>query len=81
MTQLTHWTPERWRETLADLREDIYDIVHQARPYGAFARAVELPCEVEADNAQADYRRGVLQVTLPKTERAKAKRARIPVHG
>lgn len=47
------------------------------RMYGAFARAIPLPCEVEADTAQAKYSHGVLRITLPKTERAKA--TRIPV--
>ena len=177
MTQLTHWIPERWRETLANLREDIYEISHRWAPrsqeheaassgrvpvlnpnemnratesgtlsrlftnspaidfdetddevgitadlpglddpddfsvevtgerlviqgekkhesreerrgyryherhYGAFARTVKLPCEVDADKAQADYRRGVLRVTLPKTESAKAKWVKIQVRG
>lgn len=176
MVQLTQWIPERWREALADLRDDIYDVVERWMPggqsveatsngqvpilspnqidradgsgplsrsltlhpaidldetedevvvtadlpglepndfsvevtgerlvirgekqhehsdaqgghryherrYGAFVRAVQLPCEVEADRAQADYSRGVLRITCPKTASAKAKRVRIQVHG
>jgi HSP20 family protein len=50
---------------------------YQERRYGAFARAIPLPCEVDADKAQANYDRGVLRITLPKTERAKAKRVKI----
>jgi HSP20 family protein len=175
MIQLTHWIPERWRETLANLRDDIYEIVERWRPerrdaaaphnghilaryphqmegwgesgsrsrllpshlaidldeiddavvvtvevpglppddlslevtgerlvirgekkhesshrsrsysyherrYGAFARALRLPCEVDVDHARADYKRGVLRVTLPKTERAQAKRVKIQDH-
>lgn len=176
MTQLTHWIPDRWRETLTDLRDDIHDIVerwvpgsqgdegpsngqvrvrylgpvdeadargqqswlrthspaidlhetddeieviadlpglepedfgvettgerlviwgekkgessderrgyrYHERHYGAFARAVPLPCEVDADKAQANYRHGILRVTLPKTASAKAKRTKIQVQG
>jgi len=176
MTQLTHWIPERWRETLADLRDDIYESVqrwlpggvdnvnmssdripilhpsqhdeadergplsrlfastpaidldetdddvivtaelpgleakdfsvevtrerllirgekkhekrdeqpgyrYHERRYSAFSRAVQLPCEVDADQTQADYHRGVLRVTLPKTEGAKAKRVKVQVRG
>jgi HSP20 family protein len=172
MTERTHWIPERWRETLANLRHDIYDIAerwlprhhgtatrtnghvpvryrqrreaadsvwspsrllasqpsidldethdevvvtadlpglkaedfsveisgerlvirgekkheshhsergyrYQERHYGAFTRVLQLPCEVEADKAQANYKRGVLRLTLPKTEKAKAKRIHI----
>lgn len=41
--------------------------------YGSFERAVPLPDAVEADKASASYKRGVLQVKLPKA-RAKQRR-------
>ncbi|CAN0504095.1 unnamed protein product, partial [Phaeothamnion confervicola] len=34
--------------------------------YGAFTRTVPLPCEVDAGQAQARYRNGVLTVRAPK---------------
>jgi HSP20 family protein len=172
MTERAHWMPERWREALANLRDDIYDIAerwlprshgttthtnghvpvrsqertaaadrfwspsrwrasqpsididetpdevlvtadlpglqaedftveisgerlmirgeqkheshhsergyrYQERHHGVFARVLHLPCEVDADKAQATYNRGVLRVTLPKTERSKAKQIHI----
>lgn len=49
------------------------------RSYGAFARAIALPCEVDADKATAKYKNGVLRVTLPKTAKAKAKRITVQV--
>ncbi len=45
--------------------------------YGSFERAIPLPVEVDGNRASATYRRGVLSVTLPKPEQAKARR--IPV--
>jgi HSP20 family protein len=36
------------------------------RAYGVFQRAIPLPREVDADNAEADYTNGVLTVRLPK---------------
>jgi HSP20 family protein len=51
------------------------------RSYGAFARAIALPCEVDADKATAKYKNGVLRVTLPKTARAKARRITVHVQG
>ncbi|MFP4606718.1 MAG: Hsp20/alpha crystallin family protein [Thiohalospira sp.] len=42
--------------------------------YGRFERVIPLPAEVEEDQAKAKYRRGVLRVTLPKSERAKRRR-------
>ncbi|MFQ5862215.1 MAG: Hsp20/alpha crystallin family protein [Candidatus Brocadiales bacterium] len=47
------------------------------RSYGSFHRTINLPSDVEADKAKADYKDGVLEVTLPKSERVKAKR--IPI--
>jgi len=35
--------------------------------YGRFERAIPLPAEVDEEKARADYRRGLLRVTLPKT--------------
>ena len=42
--------------------------------YGRFERAVPLPAEVDEEAATARYRRGVLRVTLPKSERARHRR-------
>jgi len=35
-------------------------------PYGRFERSVRLPPGIDADAAQASYRDGVLEITLPK---------------
>ncbi len=35
--------------------------------YGSFERVIPLPAEVEPDKARARYRRGVLQIELPKS--------------
>ncbi len=47
--------------------------------YGSFTRSVPLPCEVDRGKASAKYKQGVLAITLPKTETAKAKRVKINV--
>ena len=47
--------------------------------YGGYSRAISLPAEVDAAQAKAKFKRGVLTLDLPKTERAKAARKRIPV--
>ena len=38
------------------------------RRYGRFERSVTLPSQVKADEAGADFKDGILTVTLPKTE-------------
>lgn len=37
------------------------------RAYGSFQRAIPLPRNVDADNAEASYRNGVLSIRLPKS--------------
>ncbi|MCF7849776.1 MAG: Hsp20/alpha crystallin family protein [Kiritimatiellales bacterium] len=48
--------------------------------YGSIHRSFPLPTEVDATKAEAKFKRGVLTLTFPKTERVKAERKRIPVH-
>ncbi len=45
--------------------------------YGSFHRSVALPASVNGDKAEAVYQDGVLQVTIPKEERAKPKKIAI----
>jgi len=47
------------------------------RSYGAFSRSVRLPQEVQGDKIAAKYKDGVLKITLPKSEKAKAKEIKI----
>ena len=49
------------------------------RAAGRFVRTIELPAEVEGAKVHADYRNGLLLVTLPKSERAKPKQIPISV--
>ncbi len=41
--------------------------------YGAFSRVIELPSYIDARKAEARFKNGVLEITLPKTEEAKSK--------
>jgi HSP20 family protein len=49
---------------------------HESR-YGSFSRSVTLPVDVNADKAEAKFENGILSLTLPKAEVARAKK--IPV--
>ena len=57
-------------------KEEHYHLVE--RSHGAFSRMVKLPAPVAADKIKADFKHGVLTITLPKTEEAKKKM--IPVN-
>ena len=50
---------------------------HCERRYGAFRRDIQLPSGVDTDKVEATCRDGVLTVTVPKTEQAKARRIEV----
>lgn len=52
---------------------------HSERRYGTFARQVALPAEVRPEAARADFRNGILEVTIPKTEEARARSFKVPI--
>lgn len=49
------------------------------RSFGEFARTVGVPEGTKADDIQATYKDGVLEVTLPLPVAAKASKAKVPV--
>jgi HSP20 family protein len=59
-------------------KKDETDNYHRVeRSYGSFTRSFTLPQTVSADGATAEYRNGVLRVTLPKREETKARRIEV----
>jgi HSP20 family protein len=55
------------KEEKEDKGKDYYRV---ERSYGSFSRTVPLPVEVDVDKAKAEFKKGVLTVTLPKTPKA-----------
>jgi HSP20 family protein len=51
------------------------------RSYGSFQRVIALPDEVDSENAEASFTKGVLTITLPKVEPAKSKAKKIEIKG
>lgn len=49
------------------------------RAYGSFQRAFELPASVDRDKVSADFAKGVLTITLPKTPNAQKQQKKIDV--
>ncbi|MGH2349735.1 MAG: Hsp20/alpha crystallin family protein [bacterium] len=47
--------------------------------YGAFSRSLALPGGVQGDQAKATYRNGILEVRVPKSEKAKPKSVKVDV--
>ena len=51
------------------------------RAYGSFYRLVALPKYVDASKTKANYKDGVLELVIPKTEEAKKKQLKIDING
>ncbi|HEX2714191.1 MAG TPA: Hsp20/alpha crystallin family protein [Candidatus Acidoferrales bacterium] len=51
------------------------------RPYGPFSRSFSLANTVNTDAIKAEYRNGVLKLTIPKREEAKPKQVKVSVAG
>ena len=60
-----------------EVKEENYHRVE--RSYGSFARSFSLPNSIAADKVVAEYKNGMLTLTMPKREEAKPKTIRIDV--
>ena len=58
-------------------KEENYHLIE--RSYGAFARSIQLPKEVNHQEITTSYKNGVLKIFLPKSEQAKKKEVKIKV--
>ena len=67
-------------ERKAEKVEEGVEIHRQERFYGKFQRALTLLAPVAADKVKAQYKDGILTVTLPKTEEAKPKQIDVSVN-
>lgn len=56
-------------------KEESYHLME--RSYGAFSRSIQLPVEVDEKKIKANYKNGVLKITLPKARQARARTSKI----
>lgn len=47
--------------------------------YGSFVRTLALPDGVRGDQAKASFKNGILEIRVPKSERAKPKSVKVEV--
>ena len=60
-----------------EVKEENYLRVERA--YGSFSRSFSLPNAVDAEKIKAEYRNGVLTVTMPKRAESKPKQVKVSV--
>ena len=60
-------------------KEQKKNVYRTERSYGQFKRRFRLPTEVQSDQVKAEYKDGVLNIVLPKSEEVKPKEITIDV--
>ncbi|APE29937.1 heat-shock protein Hsp20 [Halomonas aestuarii] len=58
-------------------KEEEGDYFHSEISQGSFTRTVALPCEIDADKAEASFKNGMLELTLPKLKRANRRKLEV----
>ena len=66
-------------ERKEERKEDKKGYHYSERRYGSFARAFTLPVEINAEQVQASYKNGVLEVVLPKSPKEKSKKIEVKI--
>jgi HSP20 family protein len=61
--------------------EEKGNMFHSERRYGTFERLIPISSDIDPNKAKASFKKGVLKITLPKTENARSNRKTIPVEG
>jgi HSP20 family protein len=64
-------------ERKEEAKKEEKDYVYRELSYGKFTRTMELPASVEADKVKADYKDGVLKITMPAPKELAAKKIQI----
>ncbi len=66
-------------EKKSEIKEEESGRYHVERSYGTFSRTVRLPNDIDVDSVSADFKDGVLNITLPKSKEAKEKSKKIQI--
>jgi HSP20 family protein len=57
------------------------DHFHVERRYGSFQRTIPLPAEIDEGKVEAEFKKGLLRITLPKSPSAQQSYKKIPIKG
>jgi HSP20 family protein len=66
-------------ERKSETRTEENGMVRSEFRYGKFQRVIPLPTRIQNNNVQAEYKDGILHLTLPKTEEEKNKVVKVTI--
>lgn len=49
------------------------------RRYGSFSRTLELPCRIKTEEVEAEYRKGILTIVMPKCEQDRSREVKVKI--
>lgn len=67
-------------ERKSETKKEDAKVLRSERFYGSFQRVLSLPAGVASDKVKADYKDGVLSITLPKADEAKPRQIDVSVN-
>ncbi len=67
-------------ERKSETKTEEKGMVHSEFRYGRFQRVIPLPARIKNDVVNAEYKDGILTLTLPKAEEEKHKTVKVSVH-
>ena len=68
-------------EKKTEKKQDINESYHMMeRRYGYFKRSFNLPASIEQDKIKAEFKKGILHITLPKSENAQETQRKIKIN-
>ncbi len=68
-------------EKKSEHKEEEKGYTYRESRYGKFRRVFDLPTRVDQNKAHAEFKKGVLHVTIPKAEEAKTKAKKLELKG
>jgi HSP20 family protein len=68
-------------ERRSEIEDDKGGYYHSERSYGNFYRRIPLPEGIDVDDAKADFRNGVLEITMKSTQRTEQKPRQLEIRG
>ncbi len=66
-------------EKREEKEENTQGYYRMERTYGSFHRRVPIPCQIDKDKVEATFKKGVLNIVLPKTDEAKQQIKKISI--
>jgi HSP20 family protein len=66
-------------ETKQELVEERGGYQRTEHRYGAFSRSLQLPCRINIDDVKATYKKGILNIVMPKCKPEQAREVKVKV--